>query len=128
MMSGQQAVANVLGLEVNVKNGDHGIFVFQPLQPAEEQGFWCTVQQPQAAIKVAPGRSRTGDGKTASPWAPLAWVDQAWEITEGLLEGKQNLLQKGEGSPSTSQPKKHRAQENLLEEAEPASPSSSLLN
>lgn len=127
-MSGQQAVANSLGLEVNVKNGDHGIFVFQLLEPAEEQGFWCTVQQLQGAIKVAPGRCRTGDAKTASPWAPLAWIDQAWEIAEGLLEGKQNLLQTGEGSPSTSQPKTHRVQENLLEEAETASPSSSLLN
>lgn len=39
MMSGQQAVANVLGLEVNVKNGDHGIFVFQLLQAAEEEAF-----------------------------------------------------------------------------------------
>lgn len=34
MMSGQQAVANILGLELNVKNGDNGIFVSQLLQGA----------------------------------------------------------------------------------------------
>lgn len=32
----------------------------------------CTIEQPQAAIKVAPGRSRTGDGEAASSWAALA--------------------------------------------------------
>lgn len=56
----------------------------------ERRHLGCTVQQPRAAIKLAPGRSRTGEGETACPRALLAaWIDQAWEITEGLLEEKQ---------------------------------------
>lgn len=53
MMSGQQAVANVLGLEMNVKDGDHSIFVFQLLQAAEEEAF-------RAYSTATPSSNQTG--------------------------------------------------------------------
>lgn len=107
MMSGQQAVANVLGLEVNVKNGDHGIFVFQLLQAAEEEAF--------RVYNRATPSSNQSSSRHKQDWrwrsclfmgCPCSWGAQAWEMTEGLLGGKQSLQHKGEGSPSTSHPKK----------------------
>lgn len=92
MMSGQQAAANFWGLKL-------GTMVF--LSPSYSREQWeksrlgCTVQQPLLAIKLAPGRSRAEEEQTASPWAVLAaWIDQAWEITEGFLKGRQPLQQR----------------------------------
>lgn len=87
-MSGQQAVTNVLGLEVNVKNGDHGIFVSQLLQAAEEETF-------RVQSAATPSSNQSGSRQ-----------EQDWEMTEGLLERKQFLQQKGQGSLSTSHSKK----------------------
>lgn len=75
-MSGQQAVTNVLGLEVNVKNGDHGIFVSQLLQAAEEETF--------RVYSPATPSSNQSDSRQ----------EQDWEMPEGLLERKQSLQQK----------------------------------
>lgn len=115
-------MANVLGLEVNVKNGDHSIFVFWLVQAAEEEAFrvysTATPSSSQSSRQEQDWR-----WKTASPWAPLAgWIDQAWEMTEGLLEGKQALQQKGEGSLSTLFPKKQPRRSCWRNLSQPAPP------
>lgn len=121
MMSGQQAVANVLGLEVNVKNGDHGIFVFQLLQAAEEEAF--------RVYNRATPSSNQSSSRQKQDWrwrsclfmgCPCSWGAQAWEMTEGLLGGKAvSPAQRGR-EPFNFTPQE-TAQEDL-EEPEPASP------
>lgn len=56
-MSGQQAAANVFGLELNVKNGNNGIFVSQLLQGAVgEKAF-------RVYITTTPISNQTGSGQ-----------------------------------------------------------------
>lgn len=57
LMSGQQAAANIFGLELNVKNGNNGIFVSQLLQGAVgEKAF-------RVCITTIPISNQTGSGQ-----------------------------------------------------------------
>lgn len=139
MMSGQQAVANILGLELNVKNGDNGIFVSQLLQGAGgEEAFrvygaatptsnqtgsrqkqdWRRANCLSTGSACCLNRSGLGDyrgalgGRAASPARRGSPKTHSWCrcILVGLCPGMGNSAKM---NPPTSYPKRYLAQENL---------------
>ena len=100
MMSGQQAAANVLGLELNVKNGDNGIFVSQLLQGAVgEEAFRVYSTATPSSNQIGSRQKQDWRGANCLSVGSACCLDRSGlGDYRGLLEGRQPL-QQGEVLP-----------------------------